>query len=385
MRKIVIAAVLLAAAGVVIYLVLRAGARKTGTTITVSGNIEIVDAEVSFRIPGRVTSREVDEGWHVEEGQLVARLDDTDLGEDVAQREADVQALRALLDELLNGSRPQEIAASEATVERLQAALDELLNGSRPQEITAAEASAAGARADLDRWKLDYERQVALLRGDVISAREFDATRAAWESAVAHLEEAEARLELAVIGPRQEAIDQARAALAEAAQRLSLVREGPRIEQIEQARARLEQSRQGLAMARTRLGYATLRSPLTGIVLSKNIEPGEYVFAGTPIVTVGDLVNVWLRAYVEETDLGRVKVGQTARVTTDSYPGRSYAGRVSFIASQAEFTPKSVQTRKERVKLVYRIKIDVSNPEMELKAGMPADAEIDAGPQGEER
>lgn len=117
-------------------------------------------------------------------------------------------------------------------------------------------------------------------------------------------------------------------------------------------------------------------APLAGVVLSENVEPGMYVAAGTPVVTVGDLVNVWLRAYINETDLGRVKVGQPVRVTTDTYPGEHYEGRVSFIASQAEFTPKNVQTEKERVELVYRVKVDIENPHMELKPGMPADGEI---------
>jgi HlyD family secretion protein len=117
-------------------------------------------------------------------------------------------------------------------------------------------------------------------------------------------------------------------------------------------------------------------SPLLGLVLSNSAEPGEYVAAGMPIVTVGDIKNVWLRAYVDETDLGRTKVGQRVRITTDTYPRRVYEGRISFIASEAEFTPRNVQTKKERVKLVYRVKVGVRNPKMELKAGMPADAEI---------
>lgn len=136
-----------------------------------------------------------------------------------------------------------------------------------------------------------------------------------------------------------------------------------------------------MELARTRLSYATVASPLSGTVLSKNVEPGDYVAAGTPVVTVGTLADVWLRAYIEETDLGRVKLGQAVDVTADTFPGKKYAGRVSFISPQAEFTPKSVQTRKERVKLVYRIKVDIPNPEMELKPGMPADGTI-RGNQG---
>jgi len=142
------------------------------------------------------------------------------------------------------------------------------------------------------------------------------------------------------------------------------------------AEARVKESGAALALAETRLGYAALTSPVAGVVLSKAIESGEYVFPGTTVVTIGNLEQVWIRAYIHETDLGRVKVGQAARVMTDTYPGKIYAGKVAFISPEAEFTPKNVQTAKERVKLVYRIKIDVANPAMELKPGMPADAEI---------
>ena len=164
---------------------------------------------------------------------------------------------------------------------------------------------------------------------------------------------------------------------AQAKAQYDLVVAGPRKETIDQARAKVEQVAANLKLAETRLGYATVVSPLSGVVLSKNIEPGEFVVAGTPIVTVGDLVNVWLRAYIEEPDLDRVKVGQRAIVTTDA--GKTFEGHVGFISSEAEFTPKNVQTQKERVKLVYRIKIDITNPNMELKPGMPADAEIQLG------
>jgi len=181
-------------------------------------------------------------------------------------------------------------------------------------------------------------------------------------------------------GPRKEQVEQARAGLKQTTERLALVTKGPRHETIDQARARLEQARQALAVAETRLSYTTVMTPIGGVVLSENLEAGMYAAPGTPVVTVGDLVNLWLRAYISETDLGRVKVGQRVRVTTDTYSGKRYDGRVSFIASQAEFTPKNVQTEKERVKLVYRIKIDIQNPNMELKPGMPADAVILTGP-----
>jgi HlyD family secretion protein len=145
---------------------------------------------------------------------------------------------------------------------------------------------------------------------------------------------------------------------------------------IDQARGKLHEAQSALDLARVQLGYATLLSPISGVVLSENIESGEFVQPGTPVVTIGDIENVWLRVYINETDLGRVKLGQKAKIVTDTYPGKFYEGRVSFISSEAEFTPKNVQTQEERVKLVYRMKIDIHNPEMELKPGMPADAWI---------
>lgn len=290
----------------------------------VSGNIEITDAEVSFKIAGRVVERSVSEGESVKAGQAVARLDTSELAQEVALRSAEVRAAEAALAELVTGSRPEEIAQSEAVVRRMQA-------------------DVARARADFKRLKKLYEQ-------DNVSVQDYDAAKSAVEVTTAKLGEAQ--------------------------EQLRLVQKGPRIEKIERSRAQLQQTKEALALAETRLSYATLTSPLTGVVLSHNIEPGEFVAPGTPIVTVGDLEHVWLRAYVDETDLGRVKVGQAAQVAADTYPDKVYEGRVSFIASQAEFTPKSVQTKKERVKLVYRIKITIANPDMELKAGMPADARI---------
>jgi HlyD family secretion protein len=117
-------------------------------------------------------------------------------------------------------------------------------------------------------------------------------------------------------------------------------------------------------------------SPVDGVVLVKSADVGEILAPGTTVVTVGDIDHPWLRGYVNETDLGKIRIGSKARVTTDSYPGRAFNGRVTFISSEAEFTPKQIQTQQERVKLVYRIKIEVDNPRRELKSNMPADAEI---------
>jgi HlyD family secretion protein len=345
--------------------------------IRVSGNIETTETEVAFKIGGRVEKRLFDEGQMVRQGDLVAVLEDADLKSNVALRRAELQVAQAALAELLAGSRVEDIAAAKAAMAKAAHALADLEAGPRPQEIAAAEAAVASAAADMAKADADFRRAVPLYQRKTISVEQYDATRAARDMATERYRQAEQQLKLLQAGYREEQIKQARAALAQSKAQYDLVLAGPRKEDIDQQRARVDQAREALKLAEIQLSYAAVVSPLSGVVLSKNIEPGEYVAPGTAVVTVGDLVNVWLRAYIEETDLARVKVGQRAWVTTDTYPDKKYEGRVSFIAQEAEFTPKNVQTQKERVKLVYRIKIDITNPHMELKPGMPADAIIE--------
>lgn len=298
----------------------RSGSSRSGELV-LSGNFEVDDAQLGFKTPGRVIERAVREGDRVTVGQPIARLDDAEQQSQLALRRAELAAAEAQLAELEAGSRPQEIAAGAATVR--------------------------SADADRDRVRLDFVRQDELRKKQVISERDF-------EAAQAQLKVAEAKA-------------------IEAVERLKLIQEGPRAETIRQARARTDQARAAVALAQTQLDNTRLASPLDGVVLSHNIEPGEFVSAGTPVVTVAETAHLWVRAYVNQPDLGRVRHGQKVVVRTDSFPGRDFEGVVGFIASEAEFTPKTVQTPKERVKLVFRLKVDVANPKDELKPGMPAD------------
>ncbi len=300
--------------------------------LKVSGTIEVTSTDVSFKVPGRIKERFVDEGAAVTAGQPVATLEDTDLANDVLIRKAQVETARQTLAELEAGSRRDEIRQAEAVVAR--------------------------AEAEAKRLADDLKRQQALFDREVISRQRFDAAQAANDAAQAQLREG-------------------RAALA-------LVREGPRRERIAQGRARLREAEAALREAETRLGYARLAAPTAGVVTAKHAEPGEQVNPGSPVVTVGDLASCWLRAYIPETELGRVKLGQKVRVTSDTYKGKSYEGTITFISPEAEFTPKNVQTEKERVKLVYRIKVTIPNPQQELKPGMPADGEILASATGDQ-
>ena len=348
--------------------------------IRVSGNIETTEAQVSFKIGGRVIERKFDEGEMVKQGEVVALLDTADLQCNVDLRQAELKVAEAALAELLAGSRPEEIASAKAAMEKAEHALQDLEAGSRPQEIEAAKAAVGAAAADVARSQADYTRATSNFQRKTISAEEYRCGPGQLRCG---------RGKAPPIRRATIAGDRRLAQGADPAGPLGLgpgpgpVRSGEggtAQEDIDQGRARAQQARAALELAKTQLSYATVVAPLSGVVLSKNIEPGEYVAPGTPVVTVGDLVNVWLRGYIEENQLGQVKLDRRAWVTTDSYPGKKYEGRVGFIASEAEFTPKNVQTQKERVKLVYRIKIDITNPNMELKPGMPADAIIEVAP-----
>jgi HlyD family secretion protein len=375
-KRLIIILPVLVIAAVLIILFVRKWSGDDRNVMNVSGNIELKDAQIGFKISGRVLERMVSEGESIDAGRIVARLDSLDLAQEVALRKAELRAAQAYLDELEAGFREEETAQAEAMMEKAQSRLDELLAGSRPQEIAAAEASVRNAQVNTSYLKIEFDRRTKLLSANTIAQKEFDRAKSEYERALANLHEAQENLKLIKEGPRKEQIDQARAALSEARQHYALMKKGPRKETIEQARARVEQAGAALALAEIRLGYATITAPFSGLVLSENVESGEFVAPGTPVITLGDIKNVWLRAYINQTDLGRVKHGQLVHVTTDTYPEKIYKGRISFISSEAEFTPKNVQTQKERVKLVYRVKIDIPNPDMELKPGMPADAEI---------
>lgn len=345
-------------------------------TIRISGNIETTEVQVSFKRAGQVTSRLVSEGQFVQAQAVVAHLDRTDLEQEVAMRRAEVALTAARLAELEAGSRPEEITRALAAVEQTRARLDELLAGARTREIAAARAQLQRAEAEKQRAEQDYARQRQLHDEDVISTRELDNARSSYRTAEAMSKEAHERLMLVEEGPRLEQIAHARAALSEAEAWHEQVVSGPRTETIEQVRAEKGRAEGALRLADTHLSHTTITAPISGIVLSEHVESGEYVAPGSPVVTLGNLERVWLRGYISGTELGRVKLGQSVAVTTDTFPDKVYEGTLTFIASEAEFTPKHVQTEKERVKLVYRVKVDIPNPEFELKPGMPADAVI---------
>ena len=379
--------VLVAVIGIGIWYGLRSWKKNNRGALAVSGNIELTEVNVSFKTPGRLVERLVDEGQRVRKGMVVARLDQEQL---LRQRDRIRAALASAENRLLQQGTAIEfqtenvasqIQQRQAELRQAEANLAQLLAGSRKQDIEQARAAVSGAEAVFEKARNDWERAQTLFKKEDISASEFDRAKTTFEGAEAALRQVRERLGLVIEGPRKEDIEGARALVARAQAGLRTA-EAARLElkrmqqELATRRAEIDQVRAELAVVEVQLSDMVAVSPIDGVVLVKAAEVGEVLAAGTSVVTVGDLDHPWLRAYISEQDLGRVKLGDNVKVTGDSFPAKIYPGRVSFISSEAEFTPKQIQTKEERVKLVYRIKIDVENPNHELKSNMPADAEI---------
>jgi HlyD family secretion protein len=298
--------------------------RTNEGVIAVSGTIEATEVDIESKVTGRIEQIAVDEGDRVTKGQVLVQIE---------RRELEAQ-----------------VRSAEALVQAARANLANLVAGSREEEIRKAEAALAEARANLEKSQKDWERIGQLFLQKLVSDQERDRAVAAYE--VAKAQEREAR------------------------EHLALLKAGTREEVIEAARGELKRAEAALELARVQLEDTALTAPLDATVLLKIREPGELAIPGTPILTLGDLDHPWVMVYVKETDLGRIHLGDAARVYVDSFPGKAYPGKITFISEKAEFTPKTIQTQEERVKLVFAAKVAVENPNGELKPGMPADVEL---------
>lgn len=321
-RRVVPLLVVLGVGGFLVYRFVLSPPPAPEGDLAASGTVEATDAQLGFQIAGRLVVVAPREGERVAAGAELARLDDAELLARRDQALAQVAAARALVAELQAGSRPEEVAQARAGV------------------------AAAGERVgDAER---DVERATLLYGGKAVSREALDKATFGLELARRQREQASEQLRLIEAGPRQERIDAARAQLAQA----------------EAVVATLD-----VALANTRL-----LAPFAGLVTVRHREPGEIVAPGTPVVTLLDPADRWVRIYVPENRLGKVAIGEPATIRADTFPDKRYAGEVAFIASEAEFTPKNVQTTEERVRLVYAVKVRVvDDAALELKPGLPAD------------
>jgi len=323
-RRIVIPVVLVAAAAIA-FAVLR-GNGGNGA-LQASGTVEATEAQLGFQTPGRIEVVRVHEGDRVRAGDTLAALDRAELDARRAQAAAQLSAARSLLAELESGARSEERAQAREALRAASERLDD-------------------ARRDLDRVRRLFE-------AGALSQEAYDKARLAFEVAQAQRDQAQQASQLVETGPRRERIDAQRAA-------------------VQQAEAAVRQ-------VEAALSNAVIRAPFDGVVTVRDREPGETVGAGAPVLTVMNLDERWVRIYIREDRIGAVRLGQRSEITADTYPGRRYGGAVSFIASEAEFTPRNVQTTEERVKLVYAVKVRITaDSTYDLKPGVPADVRLQA-------
>lgn len=296
-----------------------------GAPVEASGTVEATEADLGFTVPGRLLHIAPREGDRVVEGDTLAALENREFQAAVASAQAQLESQEARLRELRSGARPQEIAGARAALE--------------------------AAREQEDQARREAERAQRLHQGGALSTQALEQARTRLESAVASRKQAEESLDLVEEGPRAETLAAQEAATA-------------------QARAALERSRAAL-------DETVLLAPFDGLVTVRHREPGEILGPGVPVLSLMVTDDRWVRIYVREDRIGRVFLGTEAEITTDSYPDRVFSGEVFFIGSEAEFTPRNVQTDEERTRLVYPVKVRITDDqELALKPGLPADVLI---------
>lgn len=308
------------------WLLKQAGQDATNSenTLTAYGNVEIREVRLGFRVGGRITQMGVDEGDTVSAGQVLASLDETPYRLELAAAQARRDAAAANLRKLEAGFRPEEIAEAAARLHQHEATLTRTQKDLR--RIRNLTASGSATRQDLDRIE------------------------AAHEEAAAGLELARANLDLMQAGYREE--------------------------DIASARAQLEETKAHVAKIQLQIEDTQLHAPTKGTILVRAQEPGAMVAAGQSVFTLSLQEKTWVRAYISESRLGKIHPGMRARVHTDTRPHTPYSGRIGFIASQAEFTPKNVQTEELRSDLVFRFRVVLDEPDDQLRQGMPVTVEL---------
>lgn len=374
--------VLLLGVGSLVYL----GQRKVRTEeIYYSGTIEARQANLSFQISGRVMEVYVEEGQSVEKDQYLADLDQAELAAHVEYSKANLelsarnlQQLELALD-IYKKTLPVEVERAEAGVKALRANLNELEAGYRVQDIEKARLALSVAQSAMDVARKDKERYDKLFHDHIVSEKERDAVDLRYKTSVKEFEAAKESLDQLSEGFRQETIQTARARLLEGKALLkqaknNLKKVDVNEKEVEAARARIRAAEASLKLAETQLEFTRIRAPFKGIITGRHIEPGEVVSPGREVLSLTDLSLVDLKIFVPETEIGKVKPGRRVDVKVDTFPDKIFNGKVSLISSEGEFTPKVIQTHKERVKLVYMVEVSIPNPLLELKPGMPADA-----------
>lgn len=374
MRKFIPAAIL-AAGSIIGWLYWQ---QNRPVPFVVSGFIEADEIRVGSRVGGRVAEVMAAEGIKVRQGDPLYRLDPFDLNEQLAQARAQLAGYRAEHDRLMAGFRVEEKEQAKARRDQAAAVLEKLKSGPRPREIDIARERLNAAKATLELAQAEHNRISRLRQEQQAASVEYD--RAVQQFKAAQAEAAAAEQELALLeeGSRKEDITQAQAALAEAEAAWKLAEAGYRAEDVARAEAQVQAAEAQVATIQSRMDELVVRAPTDCLVEAIELQPGDLVAVNAPSVALLDAHRLWVRSYVPEGRLAEVKLGAEVPVRVDSFPGRVFAGKITFIAQQAEFTPRNIQTPEERSKQVFRIKVTMEGPQAEeLRVGMVADVHFD--------
>lgn len=368
-------AVLLVVAIVAGLLVLRAQQDQRAPAV-VSGLLEAAEMRLGSRVGGRVAAVKVREGEPVQAGQVIVELSAPDLVARLEETRAQVKVLEAAYRRVLEGFRAEEVAQARSARDAAAAALSEAEAGPREKEIEQARQGVSLAKAEVELAKTSAGRTETMLAKGAVAAAAGDQSRTQLKVAEATLRAREAELALLLEGTRKERVDVARARLAEAQAALDLRAKGYRPEDIAEAAARVEASKKATVTLEEQVKELAIRSPVAGRVDALDLEMGDLVAPGVPVLTVISGDRYWVRGYVPQSYLAVVKPGATLPVTFDAMRGKKVTGRVTFVAAQAEFTPSNVQTPEERGRQVFRFKLDLA-PSPDLHPGMTCDVHLE--------
>jgi HlyD family secretion protein len=329
-----------------------------------SGTVEARNIRVGSKIAGRIDQVLVREGDRVKPGQVLVTFDDKEL-------QASLQQSRAAAEKAQRGYRPEEIAEARAAAAQAKAEYEQRKNGYRKEDIAAAQADLDRAQADENRTHLDFQRYDALAKKDLVSKQQRDTAEAAWRIAVATAENAQHKLDQLQHGYRAEEIAAAEARYRQAQATLEKLEHGNRREDVEAAKA-------ALSYDEARFRERQVIAPTAATIEVLDVRPGDLVAPNTPVATLLEQNQIYIRIYIPETEIGHVKIGQKAEVRVDSFPNKVFDGEVEQINQQAEFLPRNVQTREERVHQVFGVKVRISDSSDQVRAGMAADVKLKA-------
>lgn len=396
-----------------------------------SGVAEATTYDLAFEIPGKIEKYYVKEGQKVKQGDIMVKMDQDTLLAQLKQMQANLGAARANLANLKAGARPQEIQQARSQLENAVAELTKLKNGPKPQEIQQARSAMLaaqqqydlysngyrkediksaydqmlGQKSNLENAEKNYRRYLNLYKDEAVAAKDLDYQKNVYQmakssydtsmenyrklkigfrpeekqTAYQQYQASKAAYDNLATGTRYEDINKGEANVRYWKEQVDLLIAGPRPDEVKAAEKKVKEAEAAVDIIKVQLKNSKIYTPVDAVVISKNFEETEMVGSGVPVITAADLEHPWIYIFIPEDQISRYKLGEKAKISLDSFPNKKFDGTISRIYEKSEFTPKFIQTERERVTLVYRVKVAVENPDLVIKPGIPADVEIITG------